>query len=134
MRARLWPDAGAAELDREVRAFLAGARVPTIDAALLAEDDEARPLGFLELSIRAFSDGCDSMPVPHIEGWYVEHAARQQGIGRALIAAAEDWARERGFKELASDTEIDNVDSQRVHAACGFDEVDRLIKFRKALS
>ena len=105
-----------------------------LDAVFLAENDEAHPVGFLELSLRAFSDGCNSMPVPHVEGWYVEPQARRHGLGLALMSAAEDWARARGFTELASDTQLDNDASQRAHARCGFDEVERLIKFRKKLA
>lgn len=133
MRGRLWPGEDAAELAREARAFVAGLKETMLAAAFLAEDDEASPLGFVELALRAFSDGCDSMPVPHLEGWYVEPLARGRGVGRGLIAAAEAWARARGFKELASDTEVHNGASLLAHEACGFEEVDRLIKFRKII-
>ena len=133
MRKRLWPEIDASGLARDVHAFFASARVPALDAAFIAEDEGARPIGFLELSIRPFSDGCDSMPVPHVEGWYVEVDARNRGIGRALLRAAEEWAKERGFRELASDTEVKNLDSQHAHMTCGFEEVDRLVKFRKKL-
>ncbi|MGZ3498278.1 MAG: GNAT family N-acetyltransferase [Vulcanimicrobiaceae bacterium] len=74
------------------------------------------------------------MPIPHIEGWYVEPSARGNGVGRRLMSAAEIWASSLGFKEIASDTEIHNEASLRAHQACGFEEVDRLIKFRKALA
>jgi aminoglycoside 6'-N-acetyltransferase I len=134
MRASLWPDADAGELAREARAFVAGSAERMLDAAFLAVDDHAGPIGFLELSLRDFSDGCDSMPVPHVEGWYVEPAARGVGVGRALVRAAEDWARSRGYKELASDTDVGNDGSQRAHQGCGFVEVERLIKFRKLLA
>jgi aminoglycoside 6'-N-acetyltransferase I len=133
MRARLWPDADAREMAREAAAFATGSKVPTLDAVLVAEDYDARPVGFIELAVRPFSDGCDSMPVPHIEGWYVEPAARGQGVGRALMRAAEEWSRARGFTELASDSELDDDAAQRAHASCGFEEVDRLVKFRKKL-
>jgi len=134
MRGRLWPDANGPELAAEARAFVAGSRDQILAAAFIAEDRAAVPLGFVELAVRAFSDGCSSMPVPHIEGWYVEPPARSIGVGRRLLDAAEDWARARGFAELASDTEVHNENSLRAHQACGFEEVDRLIKFRKPLS
>ena len=118
---------------REARAFTTGSPNAMLDAVFIAEDDEARPRGFLELSVREFSDGCDSMPVPHVEGWYVEDPARRHGLGRALMRAAEEWARTHGFTELASDSELDDDAAQRAHARCGFEEVDRLVKFRKKL-
>jgi aminoglycoside 6'-N-acetyltransferase I len=117
----------------EAEAFVAGACEAMLEAVFLALDDSARPLGFIELSIRAFADGCDSRPVPHVEGWYVEPSARRTGIGRLLMSAAEDWARALGFSELASDTEVENVASQEAHARCGFSETERLVKFRKRL-
>jgi aminoglycoside 6'-N-acetyltransferase I len=132
LRARLWPAADAEELAAEAQAFLDGREVPTIAAVFLAEE-EGVPLGFLEVAMRAFSDGCDSMPVPHVEGWYVEPFARRRHVGSALMQAAENWARERGFTELASDTEPWNDASLAAHARIGFQETERLVKFRKVL-
>ncbi len=132
MRARLWPHADATELANEARDFSFGAPVRTIDVVFIAAHDDRR-IGFLELSLREFSDGCDSMPVPYVEGWYVEPAARGTGVGRALMQAAEAWSIERGFTELASDTQLDNDRSLRAHERCGFEEVERLIKLRKPL-
>jgi aminoglycoside 6'-N-acetyltransferase I len=74
------------------------------------------------------------MPVPHVEGWYVEPDARGKGVGRALMRRAEEWSTARGHTELASDTEIDNMASLRAHERCGFEEVERLIKLRKPLA
>ena len=132
LRAKLWPHAGA-ELRRETQAFAQGLTLPNVEAAFIAEDSTSAAVGFLELALRSFSDGCESMPVPHVEGWYVEPHARGQGIGRALMRAAEEWSVQRGFTELASDTETDNEQSLRAHERCGFQEVERLIKLRKRL-
>ena len=136
LRASLWPDADASELAAETRAFFAGNGPPSLDAGFVAEARGARHdsvIGFIEVSIRPFSDGCDSMPVPHVEGWYVEPAARGRGVGRSLIENVEAWSRARGFGELASDAEIENGASLLAHQACGFEETERLIKFRKRL-
>ena len=132
LRARLWPAADADELSAEAAAFLDGRTIPTIAAVFLAEE-ETTPLGFLELAVRSFSDGCVSMPVPHVEGWYVEPSARRRGVGRALMQAAEEWARHHGFMELASDTEPWNDASLAAHARMGFQETERLVKFCKPL-
>ena len=133
MRAALWPDATASDLAADTHAFVRGVPMPAIEAVFIADEGDAA-VGFLELAVRPFSDGCESMPVPHVEAWYVEPQARGRGIGRALMAAAEGWATSRGFTELASDTEIDNVASLRAHVRCGFAEIERLIKFRKVLA
>jgi len=133
MRAKLWPQAGA-ELARETSAFARGLPLPNVTAVFIAEGEAGEELGFLELALRSFADGCESMPVPHVEGWYVEANARGKGVGRALMLAAEAWSIAQGYTELASDTELDNAGSLRAHERCGFAEVERLIKLRKVLA
>jgi aminoglycoside 6'-N-acetyltransferase I len=100
----------------------------------VAEASAGTLAGFLELGLRSHADGCDpSRPVGYIEGWYVSENYRHQGIGRELLAAAEDWARGQGCVEVASDTWIDNEVSQRVHKALGYEVVDRCVHYRKTL-
>jgi aminoglycoside 6'-N-acetyltransferase I len=52
-----------------------------ISAAFLAEC--GKPAGFIELGLRSYAEGCDTSPVPYIEGIYVEAEHRRSGIGRA---------------------------------------------------
>jgi aminoglycoside 6'-N-acetyltransferase I len=49
------------------------------------------------------------------------------------VEAAEHWALIRNFSEIASDTQLDNAQSQGAHAALGYEEVERLVTFRKSL-
>jgi ribosomal protein S18 acetylase RimI-like enzyme len=49
------------------------------------------------------------------------HEARR-GIGRALIAAAETWARDRGLRNLTLHTGIANIPARDFYAALGFQE------------
>jgi aminoglycoside 6'-N-acetyltransferase I len=128
LRSRLWPDADAQELAQEAAAF----RMSDAAAVFIAED-EGRIAGFLELSLRSYAEGCASSPVPYVEGWYVEPDRRRQGIGAALMRAAEDWSRSRGYEELGSDTEWTNRLSRDAHAALGFTEVETITVFRKSL-
>ncbi len=74
-----------------------------------------------------------AQPVGFIEGWYVREVHQGQGVGRALMQAAEEWARARQCREMASDALIDNEESLRAHLALGFEEVDRCVHFRKQL-
>jgi aminoglycoside 6'-N-acetyltransferase I len=90
--------------------------------------------GFIEVGARSIADGCGTSPVAYIEGWFVDLDRRKQGVGRALVRAAEDWARMRGFQEIASDAEITNVGSQRAHVALGYSEVGRSVLYLKSLS
>jgi ribosomal protein S18 acetylase RimI-like enzyme len=50
-----------------------------------------------------------------------EHAARQ-GIGRALIGAADTWARDRGLAHLTLHTGARNEGARAFYAALGFVE------------
>lgn len=131
MRARLWPDADAGVLRDEVDNFFAGAPPPTVAAVFVADCDAAK--GFLELSVRPYANGCDSMPVPFVEGWYVEPELRGRGVGRALMRAAEAWAADRGYREVGSDTQLWNAPSLRAHERCGFVETERVVYLRKKL-
>jgi aminoglycoside 6'-N-acetyltransferase I len=91
-------------------------------------------IGFIEVGLRSHADGCDtSRPAGFVEGWYVQPSYQRGGVGRALMTAAEEWARAQGAREIASDTWIDNEPSQRAHEALGFEVVDRCVNYRKAL-
>jgi len=124
MRVLLWPDS----LDEEC----VSGNLPSI--ILVAEDDAGTLAGFLEVGLRSHADGCDTArPVGFVEGWFVEEPVRKLGVGRALMRAAEEWARAQGCREMASDTWIDHEDSQHAHEALGFEVVDRCVHYRKAL-
>jgi aminoglycoside 6'-N-acetyltransferase I len=132
LRQALWPDATDREHQDEIARFFAGrSREPL--AVLLAEDGNGRVVGFAELSIRTYAEGCDTDRVAYLEGWYVDPEARGQAVGRALVAAAEEWGRTQGCTEFASDAEADNEVSAAAHRALGFEEVGRVRCFRKDL-
>ena len=100
----------------------------------MAEADDGSLIGFLEASLRSHADGCDpAQPVGYVEGWFVHEGHRGQGVGAALMRAAEDWARTQGCREMASYALIDNEGSQNAHNALGFAEVDRCVHYRKLL-
>jgi aminoglycoside 6'-N-acetyltransferase I len=130
LRHALWPDGSEAEHRQEVERFLTdlGRR-----GAMLVAEGESSLLGFAEVSIRAYAEGCRTDRVGYLEGWFVEPAARQRGIGRQLVAAAEAWARSQGCIEFASDAEEDNELSAAAHRALGFAEVGLIRCFRKDL-
>ena len=99
----------------------------------VAEREDGSLAGFVEVGARPYADGCESSPVGYIEAWYVDEAVRRSGYGRALLAAAEDWARARGYQEMASDARLDNEVSHAAHRHSGYDEVDRVVQYRKSL-
>ena len=129
LRMRLWDWSDEGEQRREMARLL---KRP--DAVVIVA---ARPrgglAGFAEIGERSIVDGCDSSPVGYLEAWYVDEDARDQGVGAALVRAGEQWARDRGRTEFASDALLSNDAGQRAHEALGFEVVDRVVNYRKSL-
>lgn len=135
LRAALWPESSAEELAKELLGILESKTLGTMPLVeLVAEESHGVLVGFLEVGLRSHADGCDpAHTVGYIEGWYVSESHRKRGIGRKLLAVAEDWARGQGCVEMASDAVIGNDVSQRAHEATGYAEVDRCVRYRKML-
>jgi len=129
LREALWPGS-LSDHDAETRTYFeARADAPTVFVA----ETGGRVVGFLELDYRKYAPGCQSSPVPFIEGWYVEPALQRRGIGRALVDAAEAHARAAGHREIASDVELENTDGIGAHLALGYEHVERVVYFRRSL-
>jgi aminoglycoside 6'-N-acetyltransferase I len=135
MRELLWPESSAEEHRKEVEAVLQSGKYGTLPMAILVSQNEEGILtGFLEVGLRSHADGCDTAQlVGFVEGWFVHKPFRKQGIGKALMRSAEDWARRQSCLEIASDTWIDDSMSIDAHQALGFEVVDRCVHFRKPL-
>jgi aminoglycoside 6'-N-acetyltransferase I len=139
MRQLLWPESSREEHRKEIETILKSGQYGTLPMAILVTQDNSLDgsgalTGFLEVGLRSHADGCDTAhPVGFIEGWFVHETSRKQGIGSALIRAAEEWAREQGCREIASDTWIDDQISIDAHQSLGFEIVDRCVHFRKPL-
>ena len=129
MSEALFPDELLEDIERGMRDFVARNE----GAVFIAERADGTPCGFVEVGLRSYAEGCESNPVPYIEAWFVDEDVRRSGYGRALLAAAEQWAIASGHHEIASDALLDNVLSHRAHRASGYDEVCRIVTFRKAL-
>ncbi len=110
-----------------------GVLADPLTALLIAEDDEGRSVGFVEVGLRSFAEGCVTSPVGYIEGLYVVPDARRSGIARALLQGAEAWARDQNCREMASDVRIDNTISEAVHHDAGYETVERIICLRKVI-
>ena len=129
MSIALFPDDTPDDLAKGMREFRARS-----DAEVFIVDRDNGSLGgFVEAGSRPYADGCDSSPVGYVEAWYVDEDLRRRGHGRALLAAAEEWARSRGYTEMASDALLHNEMSHAAHRASGYEEVERHVVFRKVI-
>lgn len=131
----LWPESSREEHREELAGILAGRNPSTLPLTyFVAEAPDGRLVGFVEAGLRSHADSCDvSQPVGYIEGWFVEETWRREGVGRLLIAAAEDWARGLGCREMASDSLLGNDVSEQAHKGLGYEVVGRNVLYRKGL-
>lgn len=128
LRRALWPEGSADDHARELPAML---EAPRRFAQFLARED-GEAIGLAEASVRRdYVNGTTSSPVAFLEGIYVSPMHRRRGIARALVAAVQAWARERGCAELASDAPLANAASRAMHRALGFTETEAVVYFVK---
>ena len=130
LRKCLWDATGEADHKSEMVDIIDH---PDSQFVLVAEREAGALIGFLEVSIRPFVEDCETDHVGYLEGWYVEPAVRGRGVGRELVRIAEQWAREKGCEEMASDAEIGNDLSLSAHVGLGYVETSRLVHLRKEL-
>jgi len=129
MRQGLWPEAPLGYLEFDLDELLADA-----DAGIfVASDSHGRLIGLIETGLRGYGEGCETSPVGYIEAWYVDPHVRGQKLGGELVHTAEQWAREKGCTEMASDTWLENEVSIAAHLKMGYWEVERLVHFVKRL-
>jgi aminoglycoside 6'-N-acetyltransferase I len=131
MRAQSWPHTSAQEHAREAETLLIDPAKYGVALAMQAGQAQ----GFIELSVRTdYVNGCDASPVAFIEALWTDPAARGHGVARALVDYALEWARARKLTELASDTPLDNTQSQHAHQALGFEETERVVYYRQRVA
>ena len=129
MAAEMWTDHDPGELEEEFEML-----VQNPEAVLFLYREERRTVGFAQCQLRHdYVEGTESSPVGYLEGVYVRPGFRRHGIAGALLTACEQWAREKGCREFASDCELDNTQSLSFHLRSGFREANRIICFTKPL-
>jgi aminoglycoside 6'-N-acetyltransferase I len=129
MRQRLWPEAPVEYLSFDMDERL----VDPNYAIFVAVNAEGGLLAFIEAGLRDYGEGCETSPVGYIEAWYVDENTRGQNLGRELVQSAEQWARQKGCTEMASDTWLENEASIAAHLKLGYREAERLVHFVKRL-
>jgi aminoglycoside 6'-N-acetyltransferase I len=129
MRQRLWPDAPMEYLNFDMDDRL---RDPDY-AVFVASGEAGKLVAFIEAGLRDYGEGCETSPVGYIEAWFVDEHIRGQKLGREMVYAAEQWAREKGCSEMASDTWLENEASIAAHWKLGYEEAERLVHFVKRL-
>lgn len=129
MRVSLWDDLKDALNQSEITKMLEDEK----STNYFVVDAADNPIGFAEVNIRDYANGCTQQPVPFLEGIWIDDAHRRSGVGRALIARITKDLRAQGYVELCSDILETNHQSHRAHENWGFEETERVVYFRKSL-
>ena len=126
---QMWTDHNLNDLEAEFRKL-----AMNNEAACFIKYADDKPIAFAQCQLRYdYVEGTESSPVGYLEGIYVQERYRNNGYAAELLSECEKWAKEKGCSEFASDYELDNEDSMKFHMSLGFEEVNRIICFRKAL-
>jgi ribosomal protein S18 acetylase RimI-like enzyme len=96
------------------------------DEIRIAEDESGEPLGFVHLETGTDITGRER---GHVGDLAVAEHARGRGVGRALLASAEEWAREQGYELLGLNVIATNERARSFYDRLGYGEdVVALIK------
>lgn len=124
---QMWTEHNLEEMTDEFRELL-----KNDEAVCFIKYEDEKPIGFAQCQIRHdYVEGTESSPVGYLEGILIAVGYRKKGYASELLSECEEWAKEKGCSEFASDCELDNTDSLRFHMALGFEEANRIICFRK---
>ena len=125
----IWPEHTPEELTGIIRHY-----IDSEDSAVFTEMADGQYVGVALCCLRHdYVEGCETSPVGYLEGVSLHEAFRLRGIARKLVSECEQWAREKGCTEFASDCELTNAASLRFHLSVGFQEENRIICFKKTL-
>lgn len=132
LASQLWPNAEKKELEEEISQAVS--QDTTGMYFMYLEDKEA--VGFAHCRLRRdYVEGSTTSPVAYLEEMYIDPKWRGAGRATELLKACEEWAREQGCTEFASDCYMDgDFESKKAfHEACGFTEVNRIVCYIKSL-
>ena len=125
----LWPDKALETFIQEMTELIMHP-----EAAIMLAYNAKEAVGFAQCQLRHdYVEGTSTSPVGYLEGLYVKEAFRKQGMARELTRACEEWAKEKGCREFASDCELENGESINMHLRLGFREANRVVCFTKKL-
>lgn len=111
------PAAAAAAVDGWARSSVD--RAGTDGRAVFVAVDRGAVVGFVSVTERTHFTG-------EVEGYVRELAVAETGVragtGRALMAAAQTWASDRGLRRLSLETGAGNTAARSFYAALGYEE------------
>jgi GNAT superfamily N-acetyltransferase len=98
---------------------------------LVAIGEDQRVLALLHVTAH-YSLGL--RPVAEICGLLVDHSARGEHIGTALLAAAEIWAHKKGLSEMLVNSNLVRDDALAFYCRSGYTHTREQLQFRKEIA
>ena len=125
---KMWDSCTVEELKSDFEDYINNGGV----VFLACRDNKA--IAFAQCGLRLdYVEGTESSPVGYLEGIFVVEEERMQGVAKLLLNACQNYAKEQGCTDFASDCELENEESLRFHLKMGFLEANRIICFTKKL-
>jgi ribosomal protein S18 acetylase RimI-like enzyme len=115
--ARLSGELGHPVSDEEMGRRLALLLASSAEVVFVADSEDQQLLGWVAVTTRL---ALQVSAKAEITGLVVGAAARRMGVGRALVAASEDWAARGGFESLAVRSNIRRTESHLFYRSAGF--------------
>lgn len=121
---------GYASTEEEVAARLREILADSRHVIFIAEGKDSQIAGYVEVfPLRTVASN------PHVEigGLVVDESCRSQGVGRLLMARAEEWARSTGFREARLRSSVIRERAHLFYENLGYRVNKTQKSFRKAL-
>ena len=108
--------------DLEKASKYISARFNEGDSMIFVAENDDELSGFVQL----YPSFCSvsAVPILILYDLFVDHSHRSKGLGRSLMNAARDFARENGYKRLELATAKDNYIGQSLYESLGY-EIDQ---------
>lgn len=125
----MWENHTVEELIEEFEAV-----IQDKESAIFIVSIDDKKIGFAQCQLRHdYVEGTKTTPVGYLEGIFIREEYRKQGYAKKMLSKCEEWAKEQGCSEFASDCELENEISIEFHIKMGFEEANRIVCFKKSL-
>ncbi len=98
---------------------------------LVADAGGGRVVGWIHVCERHL---LELEPFAEISALVVEAGSRRQGIGAALLAAAEEWARQGGYPSMRLRSNVVRTEAHPFYLRHGYEIIKTQYAFRKPLT
>jgi GNAT superfamily N-acetyltransferase len=107
-----------------------GTVISTAGHHLLVCEQEGHILGFCHMFARP---ALEKPPEAIVQSLVVDVEARSDGVGRALIGAVENWAKQQGLASVSLSSQVDREDAHAFYDSLGYERVATSSLLRKRL-